>query len=268
MDRYVAKRNGASRKGLDPLLTTVGNDLNAAKNVAGKVQAELDQWTNLHRAMTSYYTGSGAGVSELNWAINWEWNAGSVKRSEFENPIFRRQACERPTGTKTGESTGDPAGEPTGEPTDDGSATTTGSDDEDEDEPTQTPSASPADEDPTSTTSSEPPSQTCFYDQDCEGYECSSGDPFCAIAISKLRKRQEDPDNTDEEDNPFAERTGHCGCKNQDPEPEETATPTEPPPEGCTDGGTYDGFDECFNHCNSGFCNENAGQPQITCSCN
>ncbi|KAL8965855.1 MAG: hypothetical protein Q9183_003657 [Haloplaca sp. 2 TL-2023] len=170
MDKYIADRNQASRKGLGPLLESVGNDLNAARNVAGKVQSELDQWTNLHRSMTNYYTGTGAGVSQLNWEINWEWDAGSVKRSELENPIFRRQACERPTTTTSRQSTG--------EPTDDASTTSTGSGDEDEDEPTQTPSATPPEVDSTATaTSSVPPSQTCFFDQDCpDDYECSFGD--------------------------------------------------------------------------------------------
>lgn len=50
--------------------------------------------------MTSYYTGSGAGASELNWAINWEWNTANVKREEFENAIFKRKACSRPIGTQ------------------------------------------------------------------------------------------------------------------------------------------------------------------------
>ncbi|KAL8777951.1 MAG: hypothetical protein Q9213_007637 [Squamulea squamosa] len=62
MDDYVNFRNRASSRLLAPLLTTVGNDLNTAKNIVlNKVQAELDQWINLHAAMTSYYTGSGAG---------------------------------------------------------------------------------------------------------------------------------------------------------------------------------------------------------------
>ncbi|KAL8961697.1 MAG: hypothetical protein Q9183_005269, partial [Haloplaca sp. 2 TL-2023] len=127
--------------------------------------SELDEWTNLHRAMTSYYTGSGAGVSEIDWKINWEWNAASVERSEIENPILRRQACERAAATATGETT-----------------STTGSDgeDEDKDEPTPTPSATSTEVDSTATaTSSVPPSQTCFFDQDCpDRYECSFGDAF------------------------------------------------------------------------------------------
>ncbi|KAL8700003.1 MAG: hypothetical protein Q9201_005684 [Fulgogasparrea decipioides] len=278
MDKYVNFRNGASSSLLAPLLTTVGNDLNIAKNnVANKIQAELDQWTNLHAAMTSYYTGSGAGASELNWAITWEWNTANVKRSEFENPIFKRQACSRPTGTATGAATASASASK-----EDGGSTIIS-------DATSTKGPSP-------TTSSPPPSQTCFNDFDCNDYKCSSGDPFCAIAISKHRKREtpcialgtcpgmdiddKAEDDKDESDSNPAETTGElppeafptgfCGCKNQDPAPSKTEnlpTSTQPPPEGCTNG-LYDNMDDCGDHCKQGLCQENAGQPQITCACN
>ncbi|KAL8773774.1 MAG: hypothetical protein Q9209_001542 [Squamulea sp. 1 TL-2023] len=256
MDNYVNFRNGASSSLLAPLLTTVGNDLKTAKNnVANKIQAELDQWTNLHAAMTSYYTGSGAGASELNWAITWEWNTGNVKRSEFENPIFKRQACSRPTGTATGDATA--------------SATVS----EEDGVSTTIPDASST-KGHSPTTSSPPPSETCFNDSDCNNYKCSSGDPFCAIAISKHRKRQREGESTPAETTaelpPGAFPTGFCACQDQDPAPSKTDNPptsTQPPPEGCTNG-LYDNFDDCGDHCKQGFCQENAGQPQITCACN
>lgn len=130
-----------------------------------------------------------------------------------------------------------------------------------------------------------PASQTsgpvaCQSDDDCEDYKCSSGDPFCAIAISKNKLRREilverpRPDKvkrqatkTTAADASFP--TGFCGCKNQDTPTSTTkvATPA-PVPSGCDDGGLYDDFDKCSDHCSQGFCQENAGQPQVTCSCN
>ncbi|KAL8668854.1 MAG: hypothetical protein Q9168_006533 [Polycauliona sp. 1 TL-2023] len=98
MDQYVNYRNGASSKLLGPLLTTVQSDLNTAKNIQNKVQLELDQWTNLHRSMTTYYTGSGGGVSELNWSIKWEWNAGSVKRTISKHRKRQDDPLNNPTG--------------------------------------------------------------------------------------------------------------------------------------------------------------------------
>ncbi|KAL9593574.1 MAG: hypothetical protein Q9219_007491, partial [cf. Caloplaca sp. 3 TL-2023] len=301
MDNWVNYRNGASARLLGPLLTNVAGDLRVANNnVRGKVQAEIDPWTNLHGAMTSYYTGSGAGVSELNWAINWEWNTGGVKREEFGNAIFKRQACSRPTGTQ--ENTGDATGTATGFDGGDGStknpddsataikpeASFTATDEESEatsDKPDAT-STNP----PTPTKTSAPESKSCQQDSDCSDFKCSSGDPFCAIAISKRENAcialGTCPGSTDSEDDdsdtttlppaatidaPESFPTGFCGCKNQDPAPsktENTPTTTQPPAEGCTDGGLYGNFDECSDHCAQGMCQENAGQPQITCACN
>ena len=276
MNNYVNYRNGASSRLLGPLLTTVGNDLNVAKNnVANKVQVELDQWTNLHGAMTRYYTGSGAGASELNWAINWEWNTGNVKRDEFENSIFKRQACSRPTGTQ--QSTVGTASFATGSG---GDGPTSTSDASSTSNPKPTKTSAPT---------SAPSSQSCSNDSDCSDYKCSSGEPFCAIAISKLRIREaacialgtcpgENHDDGDSTSAPAptittsasdASPTGFCGCKNQDPPPSKTSSPpttTQPPPEGCTNG-LYDNFDDCSAHCKMGACDENAGQPQITCAC-
>lgn len=131
MDNYVNYRNGASASLLQPLLTTVGNDLKVANNnVANKVSTEIDPYINLHQMMTNYYTGSGAGASELNWAINREWNTANVKREEFENAIFKRQACSRPIGTQqstrsaTGSASGTGASDIT---TNEPDATSTGS---------------------------------------------------------------------------------------------------------------------------------------------
>ena len=71
MDDYVNYRNGASTTKLGLLRTTIANDLKIANNImVGKDQDDVDRWSNLHAAMTSYYIGSGAGVSELSWAIN------------------------------------------------------------------------------------------------------------------------------------------------------------------------------------------------------
>ena len=157
MDNYVNYRNGASSRLLEPLLTTVGNDLNVAKNnVANKVQADLDRWTNLHGAMTRYYTGSGAGASEMTWAINWEWNSGNVKRNEFENPIFKRQACSRPTGTATGDAT---------------SSATSSTADELSSEDADASSTI----DPSPTETSAPAIQTCLFDSDCEDDDSADG---------------------------------------------------------------------------------------------
>ena len=167
MDKYVNHRNGASSRLLAPLLTTVGNDLNVAKNVANKVQADLNRWTNLHRAMTQYYTGSGAGASEMTWAINWEWNTGNVKRDELENPIFKRQACPRPTGTATGDATGS-ATSSTGDDLSTGDA-----------------DASSTIE-PSSTETSAPAVQTCSSDSDCEDND--SADESCLASGGEHRQ--------------------------------------------------------------------------------
>ncbi|KAL8710194.1 MAG: hypothetical protein Q9225_007328 [Loekoesia sp. 1 TL-2023] len=285
MDNYVNYRNGASARLLGPLLTTIANDLNVANNnVANKVPAEIAPWTNLHGAMKSYYTGSGAGVSDLNWAINWEWNTANVKREEFENAILKRQACSRPTGTQ--QSTGQATGSVTGSSGGDGS---TNKPDASSTVSTNVPDATSTDS-PSPTKTSAPASQSCSQDSDCNDYKCSSGDPFCAIAISKLRKRENacialgtcpgandhNGDSTTASppakgtDAPEAFPTGFCGCKNQDPLPSKTSntpTTTQPPAEGCTSG-LYNNFDDCSAHCKQGMCNENAGQPQITCACN
>ncbi|KAL8662335.1 MAG: hypothetical protein Q9202_004793 [Teloschistes flavicans] len=236
MDNWVNYRNGATRRLLPTLLTTVGNDLNVANNnVKNKVQAELDPWTNLHRAMTNYYTGAGAGVSELDFTITWEWNTGNVKRDEIDYAMEKRQACQRPSGSGTA------SGSTSAEPTKTG----------DSEEPSTT-TSKPA-------KSSLAVSESCTQDADCKNYHCSSGDPFCAIMISKKGKRQND-----------SVPTGFCACENQDPAPSKTKNvpaTTQPAPAGCTDG-KYDNFDDCSAHCHQGMCQENAGQPQITCACN
>ena len=98
MDNYINYRNGASARLLPGLLSNIGTDLNAANNnVAGKVQNTWDQWNNLYNAMKTYYTGSGNGAGDINWAINWEWNVNNVKRDEFDKVIGKRQACSPPT---------------------------------------------------------------------------------------------------------------------------------------------------------------------------
>lgn len=235
MDNWVNYRNGATRRLLPTLLTTVGNDLNVANNnVRNKVQAELDPWTNLHRAMTNYYTGAGVGVSELDFTITWEWNTGNVKRDEIDYAMEKRQACQRPSGSGT--ASGSPS-----------APTKTG----DSEEPSTT-TSKPA-------KSSLAVSESCTKDSDCKNHHCSSGDPFCAIMISKKNKRQNDP-----------LPTGFCACENQDPAPSKTKdvpATTQPAPAGCTDG-KYNNFDDCSAHCRQGMCQENAGQPQITCACN
>ncbi|KAL9579388.1 MAG: hypothetical protein Q9203_006716 [Teloschistes exilis] len=236
MNNWVNYRNGATRRLLPTLLTTVENDLNVANNnVKNKVQAELDPWTNLHRAMTNYYTGAGAGVSELDFTITWEWNTGNVKRDEIDYAIEKRQACQRPSGFGTASRflSAEPA--------------KTG----DSEEPSTT-TSKPA-------KSSSAVSESCTQDSDCKNHHCSSGDPFCAIMISKNRKRQND-----------SLPPGFCACENQDPAPSKTKNvpaTTQPAVAGCTDG-KYDNFDDCSAHCRQGMCQENAGQAQITCACN
>lgn len=141
-----------------------------------------------------------------------------------------------------------------------------------------TPSAAGPTKTPAPTKTKPPTSQSsgpvsCQDDQDCEDYQCDSGDPFCAIAISKNKRhelpvpnkvRRQATKTTADASFP----TGFCGCKNQDqPTTTEAATPA-PVPSGCDDGGLYDDFDACSAHCAQGLCQENAGQPQITCSCN
>ena len=91
-------RNGASTRLLPGLLANVGVDLGVANNnVAGKVQADWDQWNNLYNSMRTYYGGGGNGAGDINWAINWEWNVNNVKRDEIDNVIGKRQACSQPT---------------------------------------------------------------------------------------------------------------------------------------------------------------------------
>ncbi|KAL8893508.1 MAG: hypothetical protein Q9192_005192 [Flavoplaca navasiana] len=122
--------------------------------------------------MTRYYTGSGAGASEMTWAINWEWNTGNVKRDEFENPIFKRQACSRPTGTATGDATS--------------SATSSTGDDL---------STGDADAsstiDPSPTETSAPAVQTCLFDSDCEDNDSPDGNCLASGVRYKPRAAQD-----------------------------------------------------------------------------
>ncbi len=103
MNNYINYRNGASANLLPGLLANIGTDLNVAKNnVAGKVQATWDQWNNLYNSITSYYGSQGNGAGDVNWAINWEWNANNVKRQEIDQVMKKRQACSQPTNPSTG----------------------------------------------------------------------------------------------------------------------------------------------------------------------
>ncbi|KAL8936881.1 MAG: hypothetical protein Q9216_004697 [Gyalolechia sp. 2 TL-2023] len=147
---------------------------------------------------------------------------------------------------------GGPTASPTGE---EGPASTTGPG------PTATPAPSttggpastiPPDTQPTSTTtlppsssssstsipapspSSSPPATYCQADADCAEHPCSSGDPFCAILISRVRLRHKRQD-VDDTPTPTDGAPGHiyptgvCGCKNQDP----PASTSEGPPLPC-----------------------------------
>ena len=101
MNNYINYRNGASARLLPGLLANIGNDLNTAKTVAGKVQATWNQWNNLYNSIRSYYGPQGNGAEALNWAINWEWNANNVKREEIDQVMKKRQACSQSTTSST-----------------------------------------------------------------------------------------------------------------------------------------------------------------------
>ncbi|KAL8993521.1 MAG: hypothetical protein Q9188_007310 [Gyalolechia gomerana] len=133
---------------------------------------------------------------------------------------------------------------------------------------TTAPDADPTTAAPPESSSSSPTS--CQEDADCKDFVCSSGDPFCAIAISKVRLRHKRQDDTPTPTTaaPASFPTGFCGCRNQDPPASTSTGPESPAPSGCEDGGTFADFDECSANCAQGYCQENAGQPQITCSCN
>ena len=83
------------------LLPIIATDLRTAANLQGRNTLQLTQWTNLQTAMSNYYLAPGAGASEINWSITWEWNTNNVKRGEINDSFEKRQACTQPADTLT-----------------------------------------------------------------------------------------------------------------------------------------------------------------------
>ncbi|KAL9583840.1 MAG: hypothetical protein Q9203_004911 [Teloschistes exilis] len=221
------------------MIQSIQNDLQAASNLMDVNAQERGSLALLLESYKSQYTiGNSAG--KWQYQINSEWDTNNVKRDldnagllDFRNLIRQR---DRPRVHRNSRPL------------------------------VNRPSCRLLDHPPKparSTSSSSAPT-SCQDDDDCKDYKCSSGDPFCAIAISKSRKlrKRQDPNGS------FP--TWSRACKNQDP----TTTKKEGPspmmdaqPEGCTSG-LYNNLDKCEDSCRMGLCQENAGQPQITCSCN
>ncbi|KAL8935051.1 MAG: hypothetical protein Q9211_004906, partial [Gyalolechia sp. 1 TL-2023] len=276
------------------MIDSIQTDLLAANQLPDVNSKERGSFALLLASYKSLYT-IGNNAQQWQYQVTFEWDTNNVRRdldgsalvgfSKLRRLVERQEGGDScpltapasaslpaASGFATG---GGPTASQTGE---EGTVSATGTG------PTATPapsteagpaSTTPPDLDPTSTSpppsSSSSSSPSCQQDADCGDLACSSGDAFCAIAISKNKlrhKRQDDETPTPTTAAPASFPTGFCVCENQSP-PATTSTGPEPPaPSGCTDGGTYDDFDECGANCKQGYCQENAGQPQITCSCN
>ncbi|KAL8638968.1 MAG: hypothetical protein Q9228_003930 [Teloschistes exilis] len=257
------------------MIQSIQNDLQAASNLMDVNAQERGSLALLLESYKSQYTiGNSAG--KWQYQINSEWDTNNVKR-DLDNAgllDFRNLIRQRGDGDSCPLTAPASASLPaaTGFETAGGSVRGGGGGG---DRPrvhrnsrplVNRPSCRLLDHPPKparSTSSSSAPT-SCQDDDDCKDYKCSSGDPFCAIAISKSRKlrKRQDPNGS------FP--TWSRACKNQDP----TTTKKEGPspmmdaqPEGCTSG-LYNNLDKCEDSCRMGLCQENAGQPQITCSCN
>lgn len=285
MEDRAAKFNKAPNL-VSRMIQNIQNDLQAASSLPDVNQGERGSLSLLLASYKSQYV-IGNNANQWQFQVNFEWNTNNVRRglddlalSDFRKILRPRDGDSCPLTAPVSASLPAATGFATGSVGDGGSATS---------QSIKRPASSTAL--PGSATSASPSSspKSCTKDSDCKDFTCSSGDPFCAIAISKLRKRETPcialdtcpganddtastslpPPTKTTQSSTESFPTGFCGCKNQDrpsstsPEPPSPTTQTA----GCKDG-LYDNYNDCSANCHQGMCQENAGQPQITCSCN
>ncbi|KAL9599991.1 MAG: hypothetical protein Q9219_003460 [cf. Caloplaca sp. 3 TL-2023] len=275
------------------MIANIQSDLQAATSLPDVNSGERGSFAFLLASYKATYT-IGNNAQDWQFQVNLEWDTNNVRRDlddepsdaalfKFRNLLYPRQESAADSCPLTaGPSASLPAasGFATGAVTaggDGGGTTQTGGDGDDNDtktnaEPTKT-NAGPTSTKPPSSTATTQAPQSCQADDDCADYKCTEGDAFCAIAISKgkrqllFRRQDEKPTPTTAGAADASFPTGFCACETPDPTSDEPSKTTAPPPAGCT-AGTYDNFDDCSDHCDQGYCQENAGQPQITCACN